>query len=79
MSSSPGAKQTSLHLTPRPASTRISFLISQAAVQLLAVLRGEHKRIGLRCDAVPNVLDELNAFGHAQPEDVGDRISIRHV
>jgi len=49
------------------------MIVSQSMVQLFALRIGQENRTRDFYQAIPNVLNELNALGHAQLEYIGDR------
>ena len=47
------------------------MVLSQTPVQLGSLLRRDRQRVGVRRDAVPELLGELDAFGVAQTQQIG--------
>src|SRR2546427_7025288 len=64
---SPAApKQLVPHCFPGDSRTRISFVVGPATIQLCTLLLGERQGLSILGDAVPDVLDEIEALGDAQ-------------
>src|SRR5688572_25498914 len=57
-------------VVPRDGTGRVSLVFSNATSDLAPLLSGKRRRLRLRSDTLPDILNETNALVYAQPADL---------
>lgn len=69
-----GAEQPRLNLAPGRPHTRFRLSIRETPIKFRPLLFREGQRRPILCDAIPDILDELDTLGDTELSDFRERI-----